>query len=141
MQAVEEGDDVEIRLRVILGGRDLEVGIGRDPFFLRIGYSAAALELFDDTVERRKPVAHQIVVVAGAEEACHRTEEATRLLAPGHPGTRLELRLDLFPVFEHCHHHIERADHGDRAVLNRKDHGLLRRQGEFLRCRVIGYIV
>src|SRR6266550_3827465 len=42
-----------------------------------IGHLGAALQFIYDPVECRQPVAHQIVVVAGAEEPSDRTEEAT----------------------------------------------------------------
>src|SRR6516225_1529297 len=58
-----------------------------------IGYPAAALELFDDAVQRRQPVAHQIVQVAGAEKLRYRAEEAARLVTPSHAAARLERRL------------------------------------------------
>jgi len=45
--------------------------------------------------------------------ASDRTRRSASLIAPGHPATRPERRLDLLPVFEHCRHHIERPKHAD----------------------------
>src|SRR5271166_3418873 len=106
-----------------------------------VGHLGAALQLVDDAVKRGEPIAHQIVVVAGSEKARRRTEEAACLIAPGYPGTGLECWLDLLPVFEHRCHYIECPDHADGTVFDGKDHGLLRGQGEFLRCWLIGNVV
>jgi hypothetical protein len=106
-----------------------------------IGDFGTALELFDDTVERRQPVAHQMVVVAGAEKARDRAKETARVVAPRHAGAGREHRLDLILALGHPGHQVERPHHIDGAVLDREDHRLFRRQGEILRRRVVGEIV
>ena len=73
--------------------------------------------------------------------ASDRTRRSASLIAPGHPATRPERRLDLLPVFEHCRHHIERPKHADGAVVDGEDQGLLRRQRKTLRRRVIGEVI
>src|ERR1700730_11647121 len=102
VQAVEEGYEVEILLRIFLGSRDLEAGVCRCAMLpgmrrglldrvrvevvadeLRVGEGLrhqdggptmaapdigdfrALLPFFDYAVERGKPIAHQVVVVAG----------------------------------------------------------------------------
>ena len=47
-----------------------------------IGDLGAPLQFGDDAVERREPVADQIIVVAGAEKPRHRAEQAAGLIAP-----------------------------------------------------------
>jgi len=98
-----------------------------------IGDFGAALQLFDEAVERRKPVAHQIVVVAGAEKARDRAKETARVIAPRHAGAGREHRLDLILALGHPCHQVERPHHVDGTVLDREDHRLFRRQSEFLR--------
>src|SRR5262245_27411403 len=49
-----------------------------------IGNLGAAFQFFDDAVERRKPIAHEIIVVARAEEAGDRAEETACMIAPRH---------------------------------------------------------
>src|ERR1700761_3875661 len=102
-----------------------------------IGNFGATLQLVDDAVEGREPIAHQIVMVTRAEKACDGAEEAARVLAPRYAATDSEYSLDLILALNHPRHQVKCPHHVDGAVLYRKHHSLLGRQGEFLRRRVV----
>ena len=76
-----------------------------------IGDLRAALQFVDDAIERRQPAADQIVVVARAKEASHRTEQAARLITPSDAVAGLERRLDLLLIVEQRGHHVKGAGH------------------------------
>jgi hypothetical protein len=61
---------------------------------------APALQFGDDAVERRQPVANQVVVIARAEKPCDSTEQAGGLISPRYAAAILEGRLDFFLVAE-----------------------------------------
>src|ERR1700732_4377455 len=67
----------------------------------------AALQLVYDPVERGEPIAHQIVVVAGAEKTCYRAEEAARVIAPRHAPAGRKHRLNLILALGHPRHQVK----------------------------------
>lgn len=102
----------------------------------------ARLELLHHTTRQSgKPRGHEVVVIAGPEEAGHRAEHAAGLIAPGDTTTGLECGLNLRLVLKHRRHQIEAAHQVDRAVGNREHHRLLGRQRELRRSRVVGQVV
>ena len=63
---------------------------------------APALQLGHDAVERRQPVLHEVVQVAGPEEPRDGAEQAAGLVAPGDAAAGPERRLDLGLVLDHA---------------------------------------
>src|SRR6516162_1271503 len=106
-----------------------------------ISDASAAFQLRHHPVECRQPIADQIVLIAGAEKPSSRAEQTGALVAPRDATAVLERGLDFFQVGLDRRHSAERANHGDRAVINRKDHRLFWRQCELLGGRIIRKVV
>ena len=106
-----------------------------------IGDRGAALQLFDNAVEGRRPTGHQIIVVSRPEELRDGAEHAPDIVTPRHAAAGLERFLDLVLRSQQRGHQVERAGHVDRAVIDREHHRLLFRKRKFAGRRIIGQIV
>ena len=91
----------------------------------------------DDAVQRRQPGSHEVVVIARAEEASRRAEQALRLIAPADALAGAERRFDQRLVFQHDRRHIEGALQIDGTVGLGEHHRLFGRQGELARWRLV----
>ena len=72
-----------------------------------IGDFGTTLQLFDNTVQRGEPIAHQVIVIAGTEKAPHGAEEAALVIAPRRAPAGLEHCLDLILAFDHPLHQVK----------------------------------
>jgi hypothetical protein len=79
-----------------------------------VGDAGTAFELGNDPLQCWKPLADEMVLIAGTEKPRDGTEQARRLVAPGDAATVFESRLHLVLVAGKGDHGVERADHVDR---------------------------
>src|SRR6516165_10019857 len=83
-----------------------------------VGDAGTAFELGNHPLQCRKPLADEMVLIAGTEEPRDGTEQTRRLVAPGDAATLLKSGLHLVLVAGEGDHGVERADHVDGAVLD-----------------------
>src|SRR5207237_990386 len=103
-----------------------------------VGDHGSRLELGLDAFERRDPRAHQVRVVAGAEEALGALEEVGLVLVPADAFTGAEALHDLRRAPYGGDHRLEAAEDAGGALLVRQTFGLLFAQEVATRLRVVG---
>src|SRR6516225_5457556 len=87
-----------------------------------VGDARTAFEFGNDSLQCRKPLANEMVMIAGAEEPRDGTEQARRLVAPSDATTLLERWLHFLLVAGEGDHGVERTDHVDWTVIDSKHH-------------------
>ena len=98
-----------------------------------VGHLRARLQARQHAFERRQPGLSNGIDVARPEERADGAEQAAGAVTPGDAAAAAEGGLDLGLALDHGGAEVEGAGEIDRAVLDRKNHRLLRRQAETCR--------